>query len=94
MSAGPETSADERQEFLSGGLRPHHCASCGTCVLVKKNSMQHTSIQWTTDPAASCPVFAERAAEGANTALLDTCAKLSDSIARAAWDGRLEVGGD
>ncbi|WP_216205873.1 hypothetical protein [Amycolatopsis aidingensis] len=93
MSAGQESNTTERQEFLSGGLRPHHCASCGTCVLVKKNSMQHTSIQWTTDPATSCPVFAERVAGGANTALLDTCEKLADSIAQAAWDGSLEVGG-
>ena len=47
----------ERTEFLAGGLRPHACASCGTRVLVKKNSVKHTSIQWTTD--AGSGIFAE-----------------------------------
>ncbi|HKN54428.1 MAG TPA: hypothetical protein VJX66_18145 [Amycolatopsis sp.] len=78
----------ESVEFLTGGLRPHSCRSCGTCVLVKKNSLQHTSIQWTSEPAASCPEFA--AADGP-TALLDTCPKLSDSIADAVREGTLAV---
>lgn len=74
-------------EFLTAGLRPHECRSCGTCVLVKKNSLKHTSIQWTTDAASSCPVFAAHAASGGTTALLDTCEKLSDSIDNAVRDG-------
>ncbi|WP_027947084.1 hypothetical protein [Amycolatopsis taiwanensis] len=78
-------------EFLAGGLRRHTCASCGTDVLVKKNSRPHTSIQWTTDAATSCPVFAERAAAGANTALLDTCERLRESIAKAAVNGEFGV---
>jgi hypothetical protein len=78
----------ERTEFLSGGLRPHECRSCGTCVLVKKNSIQHTSIQWTTVPAQTCPVFA---AAGGPTALLDTCPKLAGSISDAVRDGTLAV---
>lgn len=81
----------ETVEFLTAGLRPLSCRSCGTCVLVKKNSVQHTSIQWTTDAARSCPVFAEKAAAGAQTALLDTCDRLGDSIAEALREGLLEV---
>ncbi|WP_181773329.1 hypothetical protein [Amycolatopsis pittospori] len=81
----------ETVEFLTAGLRPLNCRACGTCVLVKKNSMQHTSIQWTTDAARSCPVFAAQAASGAQTALLDTCGNLSDSIDAALKDGLLEV---
>lgn len=81
----------ETVEFLTAGLRPLSCHSCGTCVLVKKNSVQHTSIQWTTDAARSCPVFAEKAAAGAQTALLDTCDRLGDSIAEALREGLLEV---
>ncbi|MGW7536056.1 MULTISPECIES: hypothetical protein [unclassified Amycolatopsis] len=77
----------EATEFLTSGLRPHECRSCGTCVLVKKNSLKHTSIQWTTDAATSCPVFAAHAASGGNTALLDTCEKLADSIDSAVRDG-------
>ncbi len=78
----------EQTEFLSGGLRPHECRSCGTCVLVKKNSIQHTSIQWTSRPADSCPVFA---GAGTPTALLDTCPKLADSISDAVREGTLAV---
>jgi DNA-directed RNA polymerase subunit RPC12/RpoP len=77
----------EITEFLLAGLRPVSCRVCGTRVLVKK----HTSIQWTTDPASSCHVFAERAAAGENTALLDTCERLSDSITYAVQEGLLEV---
>jgi hypothetical protein len=77
----------ERAEFLAGGFQPHDCASCGNRVLAKKNSKKHTSIQWITDAARGCPVFAERAAGGARTALLDTCDRLSASIAEAAKKG-------
>ncbi|RZQ63146.1 hypothetical protein [Amycolatopsis suaedae] len=77
-------TTDERTEFLSGGLRPLACDACGTKVLVKKNSPQHTSIQWTTT-SASCPVLA-----GSDSpALLDTCERLSATIARAALAGEL-----
>ena len=78
----------ETVEFLTGGLRPHECRACGTCVLVKKNSINHTSIQWTTNATESCPVFAD--ADGP-TALLDTCPKLADSIDDAVREGTLAV---
>lgn len=81
-----ETLADRRR-FLTEGLVPVACRSCGTEVLARKNSLDHTSIQWTSDPARSCPVFAELVAAGGSTALLDSCARLSDSIAQAAQDG-------
>lgn len=80
-------TAAERTEFLSGGLRGHTCPSCGTCVLVKKNSWKHTSIQWTSNAAKSCPVFAAQAEAHGNTALLDTCENLSASIAKAVSEG-------
>jgi hypothetical protein len=63
-------------------------------VLVKKNSPKHNSIQWITDAATSCPVFAERVANGGQTALLDTCERLGESIACAARDGELGGPGD
>ncbi|MEV0073637.1 hypothetical protein [Amycolatopsis sp. NPDC050768] len=81
----------EVTEFLTAGLRPHECRSCGTCVLVKKNSLMHTSIQWTTDASRSCPVFAAHVAAGRHPALLDTCEHLADSITDAVRDGSLAV---
>lgn len=67
----------ERQQFLTGGLRPVRCEGCGMSVLVKKNSPAHTSIQWTREAAAGC---AEFAAAGGSSALIDTCHTLRDSI--------------
>lgn len=81
----------ERTEFLAGGFLPHDCSSCGNRVLAKKNSKKHTSIQWITDAARTCPVFAERAASGTHTALLDSCDRLSTSIAEAARKGEFGV---
>lgn len=77
----------ERREFLEGGLRPVVC-DCGNRVLVKKNSFQHTSVQWTSDAARSC---AEFASHGGNTALIPTCLRLRDSIEKAVREGVLEV---
>ncbi|HEX6346798.1 hypothetical protein [Umezawaea sp.] len=78
----------ERREFLEGGLRPVECLACGNRVLVKKHSLRHTSVQWTSDAALSCPEFA---AAGRDTALIATCLALRDSIERAVRDGVLEV---
>ena len=78
----------ERQEFLEGGLRPVECLDCGNRVLVKKHSPQHTSVQWTSDAARSCPEFA---AAGRATALIATCLRLRSSIDQAVLDGVLEV---
>ncbi|MGH3519333.1 MAG: hypothetical protein ACRDQ7_18320 [Haloechinothrix sp.] len=92
---GPTARADtlaDRRDFLTGGLTPLACRSCGTRVLVRKNSPKHTSIQWTTDPATSCPVYAEQVGAGGSTALLDTCERLTESVARAAATGEIEVG--
>lgn len=90
--AHADTLAD-REAFLTSGLVPVSCDTCDTKVLVAKNSEKHTSIQWTSDPARTCPVYAERAAAGKNTALMDTCERLSASIATAVAEGRIEIGG-
>jgi hypothetical protein len=90
------TSAD-RREFLTSGLRPIECLTCGTCVLVRKTSLRQTSIQWTTDASSSCAEFAARLAAIESragdrvSALLDTCEKLKASIELAVLDGLLEV---
>lgn len=75
-----EQTAQDRREHLEDGLRPVDCRRCGTCVLAKKNSPAHTSIQWRTDPATDCPEFATQAQQGTGTALLDTCPDLQASI--------------
>jgi hypothetical protein len=82
-----EKTAADRRSFLADGLRPVECTACGTCVLVKKNSKHHTSIQWQTS-TDSCPEFA---AQGRPTALLDTCSKLRASIESLVTEGLFEV---
>jgi hypothetical protein len=72
----------DRQEALYKGLTPVDCAQCGARVLVKKNSLQHTSVQWTS--VATCPALFE----GART---PTCPALRDSIEHAVKVGRLAV---
>ncbi|SES23560.1 hypothetical protein SAMN05216188_12772 [Lentzea xinjiangensis] len=74
----------ERDEFLTGGMVPVWC-DCGNRVLVRKNSPQHTSVQWLSDTSA-CPEL-----RGSRSALVPSCLRLRDGIEKAARDGVLEV---
>jgi hypothetical protein len=85
------TTRSETQEFLAAGLTPVTCRSCANRVLVKKTSPAHTSVQWTTDPASSCPEFAARIAAGELSARIDSCPKLRASIDLAVSEGLVEV---
>ncbi len=85
---GASTDAD-RHEYLEGGLREVACQACGTRVLVKKLSPQHTSIQWTT-PSDRCPQIAARVASGEHPARIDTCGRLRETIDQLISEGLLE----
>ncbi|RVW00608.1 hypothetical protein [Rhodococcus xishaensis] len=82
-----QTAADEHN-YLDAGLQEVQCRSCGTCVLVRKNSYRHTSIQWQADPAEVCPEFAD---SGGRTGSRQTCPRLLDSIEHAVLEGIIEV---
>jgi hypothetical protein len=86
-----ESTRTEIREFLAGGLAPVDCRSCANRVLVRKTSHAHTSVQWTSDPATSCPVFAARVAAGELSARIDTCPRLRTSIEHALAEGLIEV---
>ena len=86
-----ETTRTEIGEFLTRGLSPVDCHSCANRVLVRKTSPAHTSVQWTSDPATSCPEFAARVAAGELSARIDTCVQLRTSIELSAADGLIEV---
>jgi hypothetical protein len=79
--------ADERQVTT----RRIECGRCAAVVEVAKFSAQHTSVQWSPASVRACAEFAARVAEGGQSALIDTCASLRDSIDRAVAEGRLEV---
>jgi hypothetical protein len=67
------------------------CERCAAAVEVAKFSAQQTSVQWTPASVLACAEFAARAAEGEQSALIDTCATLRASIETALAEGRLEV---
>jgi hypothetical protein len=78
---------DERR----ASYRRVECDRCGAAVQVAKFSAQQTSVQWTTASVLACAEFTARAAEGEQSARIDTCASLRASIDRALLQGRLEV---
>ena len=82
-----EPHADERH----AGFRPVECDRCGAAVLVAKFSQQHTSMQWTAASVRACAEFSARVDTGEQTALIDTCTSLRDSIDRAVRQDRLRV---
>lgn len=82
---------EDKHEYLDSGLQEVDCKACGACVLVRKNTYKHTSVQWTSDPALRCHTFKEAIASGQSSALKDGCPKLHDSIADAVRDGTITV---
>ena len=75
-------------------MQPIDCRQCGTAVLVEKYTISHTSVQWLSDAATSCPRFAmATAAEGGSvcgtTSL--SCSALNESIDEAVRDGRFDI---
>ena len=87
----PGAVAANTREFLESGLTPVRCHACLSEVRVRKASVAQTSVQWSSDPAATCPEFAARVAAGELGARIDTCPKLRASIEDAVADGRLAV---
>ncbi|MER5392094.1 hypothetical protein [Saccharopolyspora sp. NPDC002686] len=82
-----EGTVADRDAYLRDGLRPVQCEQCATTVLAKKNSPQHTSVQWSAESTQQCAVFASRApGEPA-----ESCPDLRRSIAAAADEGRLDT---
>ncbi|WP_072686912.1 hypothetical protein [Rhodococcus marinonascens] len=83
----------DKAVYLDNGMSEVECRACGNCVLVRKNSLAHTSIQWTTDPAKSCPTFRDTVGDGQSSAPRDGCPRLQESIDHAVTEGVIEVRG-
>ncbi|WP_433198134.1 hypothetical protein ACQP1G_03095 [Nocardia sp. CA-107356] len=81
----------DKQRYLEEGLTPLRCQSCQSEVLVRKSSSHQTSVQWTENPAARCPVFAQLSAQGYGPGRPETCAQLEKTIKWAVDEGVLEV---
>ena len=78
---------DERR----ASYRQVECGRCGATAQVAKFSAQHTSVQWTTASVLACAEFRARATDGEQSALVETCASMRDSIEAAVSGGHLEV---
>jgi hypothetical protein len=88
-----DTAAD-MQLYVEIGLAPVTCAQCGTEVLVKKNSVKHTSVQWTKNAVQACPEIAAQVAAGTPPGQVLGCSALKATIAEAARNGQLTVPND
>ena len=64
------------------------CERCAAAVEVAKFSVQQTSVQWSPASVRACAEFAAAAGQ---SALIEGCASLRDSIDRALAQGRIEV---
>jgi hypothetical protein len=89
--AGQHRLTAEPADARDAGFQPAGCDRCGAAVLVAKFSPQHTSVQWNSESMRACAEFSARIAAGEQTALVDTCVSLRDSIGRAVLEGRLVV---
>lgn len=72
-------------------MRELACRRCATTVLVRKNTLSQTSIQWLADAGETCTELAGQRAAGRPTALVAGCTALRESIDDAVREGHLEV---
>lgn len=63
------------------------CRSCHACVLVKKTSSYHTSVQWNSEARAKCGELERLRQTGGNPALMPTCSRMSASIDHGVAEG-------
>jgi hypothetical protein len=87
-TAAGSSTAGVRVDERPWRYTPVECAQCGVVVRVAKFSLQHTSVQWTSQAVRGCEEFV---AAGGNSALIATCSSLRDSIEDAVAGGRVEV---
>lgn len=90
-STRPETALD-RELYLAGRLQEVACLDCLAKVRVKKNSEQHTAVQWTGEALSHCQEFARLAAQPGGRPVHEPCSRLMASIDRAVEEGRLDIG--
>ncbi|MGO3326941.1 hypothetical protein [Gordonia sp. (in: high G+C Gram-positive bacteria)] len=93
-SADPErlstiaaATARDRRHYLAGGMTEIECRTCHACVMVKKTSPHHTSVQWNDDARDRCTEISKIRAEGGNPAMLPTCPRMSASIEHGVAEG-------
>lgn len=87
LAAIATATSRDREHYLRGGMTEIECRACHACVLVKKTSPHHTSVQWNDDALARCGEIAAIRDAGGNPALLPTCPRMSASIDHGVAEG-------
>lgn len=67
-------------------MHPVSCRACGSCVLVKKNTLAHTLVQWTSD-TTRCAELNGHGEPG----IVPTCTRLRESIEDGVRSGLVPV---
>ncbi|MCL2543692.1 MAG: hypothetical protein FWE71_14715 [Nocardioidaceae bacterium] len=83
---------EEQRRYLRDGLVDVACDACAARVGVRKNSEQHTSIQWTLQSVALCKVFAARDQTPGRRDVHRSCPNMMASVDAAVRDGDVSVG--
>ena len=89
----PETAEDQRL-YTEARLVEVACLDCLAVVRVKKNSEQHTAIQWTAESLGHCAEFAKAASQPEGRPIRVACSRLRSSIEAAVKDGAIEIGAE
>ena len=85
---------EDRRLYTEARLVEVACLDCLAVVRVKKNSEQHTQIQWTDEAVRHCAEFARMAAAPGGRPLRAGCSRLSGSIEAAVREGQVPVGAE
>ena len=85
-----ESTARDRERYLTSGLVPIDCRFCHVSVSVKKLGPQHTAVQWNGQASQRCAHFAEIRESGGDPARARSCPRLADSIKHAVAEGCLD----
>ena len=83
---------EEQRRYTRDGLVEVACEACAARVGVKKNSEQHTSIQWALQSLAECKVFAQRDTSPGRRDVHRSCPNMMASIDAAVRAGEIAVG--
>lgn len=89
----PQTLEDQRL-YTEARLVEVACLDCLAVVRVKKNSEQHTAIQWDAEALAHCAEFAKAASQPEGRPIRTACSRLRSSIEQAVKDGAVEIGAE
>jgi hypothetical protein len=89
----PETVADQRR-YTEARMVEVACLDCLAKVRVKKNSEQHTAIQWDAESLAHCAEFSKAASQPEGRPVRVACSRLRSSIDQAVKDGTIEIGAE